>query len=96
MGNKFIPFTLPLIEDDEKREVLEVLESGWLTTGPKTKQFEHGIFIFCWCQNMQLQLNSCTAALHLALEAIGVYKKGDEVIIPTYDLCRYCRSRTLF
>ncbi len=81
MKQKFIPFTLPLIEEDEKKEVLEVLESGWLTTGPKTKQFENEFSSFVGSKHA-IAVNSCTAALHLALEAIGI-QEGDEVIIPT-------------
>ncbi len=81
MAKDFIPFTIPLIEEEEKKEVLEVLESGWLTTGPKTKQFEKEFSSFVGAKHA-IAVNSCTAALHLSLEAIGL-QEGDEVIIPT-------------
>jgi perosamine synthetase len=77
----FIPFSLPLIEEEEKKDVLDALDSGWITTGPRVKQFEKRFAEYINCKNA-IALNSGTAALHLALEAVGL-KKGDEVIIPT-------------
>ena len=77
----FIPFFLPLIEKEEKEEILNTLESGWITTGPKVKQFEADFCKYIGCTHA-VAVNSCTAALHLALEAIGL-KEEDEVIIPT-------------
>ncbi|MCP4367664.1 MAG: DegT/DnrJ/EryC1/StrS family aminotransferase [Deltaproteobacteria bacterium] len=100
MGKKTVPFTLPLIEEEEKREVLEVLESGWLTTGPKTKQFEKEFSSFVGAKHA-IAVNSCTAALHLALETIGI-QEGDEVIIPpmtfaaTAEVVRYFNARPVF
>ena len=97
MENKFIPFTIPLIEEEEKKEVLDVLESGWLTTGPKTKQFEKEFASFVSVKHA-IAVNSCTAALHLALEAIGV-REGDEIIIPpmtfaaTAEVVRYFNAK---
>ena len=97
MQQKFIPFTLPLIEEEEKREVLEVLESGWITTGPKVKQFEQEFASFVGGKHA-IAVNSCTAALHLALEAVGI-QEGDEVIIPTMtfgataEVIRYFKAR---
>ncbi|HXF76364.1 MAG TPA: DegT/DnrJ/EryC1/StrS family aminotransferase [Methylomirabilota bacterium] len=78
---EFVPFHLPSIGDEEIRAVAEVLRSGWLTTGMKVKQFESDFARYLGCGHA-VALNSCTAALHLALEAIGV-EEGDEVIVPT-------------
>jgi len=77
----FLPFHRALIEAEEINAVLEVLQSGWLTTGPRVKQFEA-----CFAQHVgaanAAAVSSCTAALHLALAAIGL-REGDEVILPT-------------
>ena len=79
---KFLPFALPEIDETELREVKEVLESAWVTTGPKTKQFESE-FADAVNAKHAIAVNSCTAALHLALEAIGL-QRGDEVLTTTY------------
>ncbi|MBI1935162.1 aminotransferase class I/II-fold pyridoxal phosphate-dependent enzyme [Candidatus Woesearchaeota archaeon] len=76
--HSFLPFALPLISDDEIREVVDTLRSGWLTTGPKTKKFEDMMKEYIGCRHA-IALSSCTAALHLSLVALGV-KQGDEVI----------------
>jgi perosamine synthetase len=76
-----IPFHLPEIGEEEIRAVVETLRSGWLTTGPKVKQFEKE-FAASVGASHAVAVNSCTAALHLALEAVGV-KAGDEVLVPT-------------
>lgn len=73
-----IPFHRPWIGEEEEREVLETLRSGWLTTGPKTKMFERQFADYVGAEHA-VGLNSCTAALHLALLAHGV-GQGDEVI----------------
>ena len=78
----FLPFARPSITEREKRAVLEVLDSGWLTTGARTKQFEER-FAEAVGARHAVALNSATAALHLALEALGV-GPGDEVIVPTW------------
>ncbi len=78
----FLPFARPSIGDAEKAAVLEVLDSGWLTTGPRTKAFE-AAFAEVTGSRHAIALNSATAALHLALEAFGV-GPGDEVIVPTW------------
>lgn len=78
----FLPFARPSITDREKQAVLEVLDSGWLTTGPRTKEFERA-FAARVGVGHAVALNSATAALHLALEALGV-GPGDEVIVPTW------------
>ncbi len=81
LKNRIIPFFKPSISDDEIAEVSDSLRSGWLTTGPKTKLFEEEIASIVGVK-YAVALNSCTAALHLALEAIGI-KYGDLVIVPT-------------
>lgn len=76
-----IPFYRPSIDSVETEQVLQTLNSGWLTTGPRTKQFEAG-FAEYMKHLYAVAVNSCTAALHLALEAAGV-KAGDTVVVPT-------------
>jgi perosamine synthetase len=77
----FIPFALPDLTTAEIDAVVEVLRSGWVTTGPKAKEFEARFGAAVGADHC-VAVNSCTAALHLALEAAGV-KAGDEVIVPT-------------
>ena len=79
--NPFLPFHVPEIGDEEIRSVVETLRSGWLTTGSKVKQFEENFALYTRATHA-VALNSGTAALHLALDAIGI-KEGDEVIVPT-------------
>ena len=86
--NKFIPFALPDIGEEEIAEVVDSLRSGWLTTGPKTQRFEKEFAAFLNGQHtgdslQALAVNSATAGLHLALEAVGV-GPGDEVITTPY------------
>jgi perosamine synthetase len=76
-----IPFYKPTIGLEEIDEVLATMKSGWLTTGPRTKQFEKEFAIYV-SQKHAVALSSCTAALHLALEAIGL-KAGQGVLVPT-------------
>jgi dTDP-4-amino-4,6-dideoxygalactose transaminase len=79
----FLPFALPDIGEEEINEVVEALRSGWLTTGPKTARFEADFAAFIGDEAQALAVNSATAGLHLALEAVGV-GAGDEVITTTY------------
>jgi len=94
---KFLPFALPDISGSEIDSVVETLRSGWITTGPKTKEFEQE-FAKAVQSPHAVMVNSCTAALHLALEAIGV-TQNDEVIIPsmtfaaTAEVVRYLNAR---
>jgi dTDP-4-amino-4,6-dideoxygalactose transaminase len=81
MSFEFIPFHRPSITEDEIQSVVETLKSGWLTTGTKTKSFEQDFANYVGCKHA-VAVNSGTAALHLALEAIGI-KEADEVIVPT-------------
>ncbi|GAC1635703.1 MAG: UDP-4-amino-4,6-dideoxy-N-acetyl-beta-L-altrosamine transaminase [Candidatus Acidiferrum sp.] len=77
----FIPFHRAMIGSEEVHAVTEVLESGWLTTGPRVKQFE-AAFASCVGAQQAIAVGSCTAALHLALAAIDL-REGDEVLLPT-------------
>jgi perosamine synthetase len=77
-----IPFHLPTIGEEEINEVVETLRSGWLTTGPRVRRFEEAFAEYVGARHA-VAVNSCTAGLHLALEAVGL-RAGDEVIIPTY------------
>lgn len=76
-----VPFFRPEIGDAEIAEVVDTLRSGWLTTGPKVRRFESEFASFVGAPHA-LALNSCTAALHLALEALHV-KADDVVLVPT-------------
>ena len=76
-----IPFHKPHITQNEIDSVIETMQSGWLTMGPKTIEFENAFRAYIDSQ-FAISVNSATAALHLALNAVGV-KKNDEVIIPT-------------
>lgn len=73
-----LPYHRPLIDADDEQAVLKTLRSGWLTTGPTTKRFEAELAAYTAAKHC-VAVNSCTAALHLALEAAGV-GAGDEVI----------------
>jgi dTDP-4-amino-4,6-dideoxygalactose transaminase len=80
----FLPFALPEIGEEEINEVALCLRSGWVTTGPKTKQFESDFTAFLGGEGLEsMAVNSATSGLHLALESVGV-GPGDEVIVPTY------------
>jgi perosamine synthetase len=81
VATAFLPFHRASIEKEEIDAVLGVLQSGWLTSGPRVKEFETAFARFTGASHA-LAVNSCTAALHLALAACGV-GEGDEVIIPT-------------
>jgi dTDP-4-amino-4,6-dideoxygalactose transaminase len=74
----FLPFSPPCVGEEEIAEVVETLRSNWITTGPKTRRFEQE-FARVVDAPAALALNSCTAALHVALVALGV-GAGDEVI----------------
>jgi len=78
---EFISYFKPTIGEEEERDVLACLRSGWLTTGRFAKQFERDFAEFIGVEHA-VALNSCTAALHLALESVGV-EKGDIVLVPT-------------
>ena len=81
----FLPFALPEIGDEEIAEVVDTLKSGWVTTGPKARRFEQDFAAFLGAEPglEAIAINSATAGLHLALEAVGV-GPGDEVITTTH------------
>lgn len=103
-----VPYFRPQITESEIEEVCDTLRSGWLTTGPKTKRFEEEFAAAVGARHA-VALNSCTAALHLALEALGL-RAGEVVLVPamtfaaTAEVVRYagaipllvdCDARTL-
>ena len=75
-----VPFFRPTITDNEIKEVISVLQSGWLTTGPKTAQFEKDFSSLVGAR-YAVAVNSCTAALHLAVEA-DAFERLDLTISP--------------
>ena len=77
-----IPFSPPDITDAEKKLVMEVLDSGWITTGPKTMEFEEKISKYCGVNNT-VALSSATAGLELILKIYNI-SEGDEVITTPY------------
>lgn len=97
----FLPFALPEIGEEEIAEVVASLRSGWVTTGPKTKQFETDFTAFLGGGVEAIAVNSATAGLHLGLEALGV-GPGDEVITTTHtftataEIIRYLGADPVF
>jgi dTDP-4-amino-4,6-dideoxygalactose transaminase len=85
MRDTFLPFCAPSIGEDEIREVVDTLRSGWITTGPKVKRFEQDFAQFVHAPDA-LAVNSGTAALHLALLALGI-GAGDAVITTALTFC---------
>ena len=96
----FLPFAVPHITQAEIDEVVDTLRSGWLTTGPKTKRFEREFAAYIGTPHA-LAVNSATAAMHLALDAIGI-QPDDEVLVPVYtftataEVVVYCRAKPVF
>lgn len=82
MSIRQVPFFRPSIGEDEIEAVVDCLRSGWMTTGPKARQFEDEFATALGGDVHAVAVNSATAAMHLALEAIGI-GPGDEVILPT-------------
>lgn len=97
----FLPFALPDIDEAEINEVIDSLRSGWVTTGPKTKRFESDFAEFIGGNCEAISVNSATAGLHLALEAIDI-SAGDEVITTPYtftataEVIRYLGAHPVF
>jgi dTDP-4-amino-4,6-dideoxygalactose transaminase len=81
----FIPFNRPEIDESEIAEVVSTLQSGWLTTGVRTAQFEKEFREYVGAKHAQA-VSSCTAALHLALAALNI-GPGDEVITTPLTFC---------
>ena len=71
MRETFLPFALPDVGDTELAEIQEAFDSGWITTGPKTRQFEREFPGYVGAKHV-IAANSCTTAMHLALEATGL------------------------
>ena len=85
MRDNFLPFSPPLIGEEEIAEVVETLRSDWITTGPKVRRFEQEFAEAIGAQ-AALAVSSCTAAMHLALAALGV-GPGDAVIASPMTFC---------
>jgi len=100
MADDFLMFHRPSLGPEEEQAVIEVLRSGWLTTGPKAKEFERRFAEFRHVSRA-VATNSCTAALHLALLAMGV-GPGDEVVTSpltfasTANVIVHCGARPVF
>lgn len=92
--DNFIPFHRPSIGKEELDAVQKVLASRWLTSGPAVQQFEREFAKYIGCKHA-LAVNSATAALHLALDAIGL-SPGDEVLVPTYTFTSTAEVVTYF
>jgi dTDP-4-amino-4,6-dideoxygalactose transaminase len=96
----FLPFALPHMTQAEIDEVVDTLRSNWLSTGPKTKRFEHEFAEAVGAQ-YALAVSSATAAMHLALKVLDI-QPGDEVIVPVYTFAataavvEHCGARPLF
>ncbi|MDX2222538.1 MAG: DegT/DnrJ/EryC1/StrS family aminotransferase [Rhodospirillaceae bacterium] len=97
----FLTFGAPEIGEEEIAEVTAVLRSGWVSTGPRARQFEKDFSAYLGGGVESISVNSATAGLHLAMEAIGV-GPGDEVIVPTYtftasaEVVRYLGAHPVF
>ncbi|HEY6339360.1 MAG TPA: DegT/DnrJ/EryC1/StrS aminotransferase family protein [Candidatus Sulfotelmatobacter sp.] len=85
MRDKFLPFSPPMIGEEEIDEVVDTLRSDWITTGPKVKRFEEEFAQFVEAPDA-LAVSSCTAALHLSLLALGI-GAGDAVITTPLTFC---------
>jgi dTDP-4-amino-4,6-dideoxygalactose transaminase len=95
-----IPITIPCLGDEEQQAVGRVLESGWLTQGPRVAEFERAVADYCGAPHA-VAVSSCTAALHLALLALDI-GPGDEVVCPsmsfiaTANAIRYTGAAPVF
>lgn len=92
--SSFLHFALPDTDETEINEMAEAIRSGWVTTGPKTRQFEQEFAAVVEARHA-IAVNSCTAAMHLALEAIGL-QQGDEVITSPYTFAATAEVVTYF
>lgn len=101
MTSKFLPYALPEIGEEEISEVVSVLRSGWVTSGPKVKEFESDFSEYLGEGLEAIAVNSATAGLHLGLEAVGI-GPGDEVITTTHtftataEVIRYLGADPVF
>jgi dTDP-4-amino-4,6-dideoxygalactose transaminase len=85
MRTELLPFSPPLIGEEETAEVLDTLHSDWITTGPKVKQFEREFAAFVGAP-ASLAVSSCTAALHISLKTLGI-GPGDAVLTTPMTFC---------
>ncbi len=91
-----IPFHSACVGEDEARAAADVIRSGWLTMGPRTIEFEQSFASYVGARHA-VGVSSCTAGLHLALEAVGL-QPGDEVLVPTTtftataEVVVYCKA----
>ncbi|HYC49729.1 MAG TPA: DegT/DnrJ/EryC1/StrS family aminotransferase [Gemmatimonadaceae bacterium] len=101
LEHTFLAFAAPEIGEDEIAEVVDSLRSGWVTTGPKARRFEEDFTAYLGGDVESVAVNSATAGLHLALEALGV-GPGDEVITTTHtftataEVVRYMGATPVF
>ncbi len=99
--SNFLPFALPDIGEEEIAEVVACLRSGWITTGPKVREFERDFAEFIGGGVQAVSVNSATAGLHLALEAFGI-GPGDKVLTTPYtftataEVIRYLGAEPVF
>ncbi|MSP51317.1 MAG: DegT/DnrJ/EryC1/StrS family aminotransferase [Alphaproteobacteria bacterium] len=97
---RFLPFALPHIEEEEIEAVAEVMRRGWLTTGDRTLAFEKAFAERVGAAHA-IAVNSCTAAMHLALEALGL-RPGERVVVPIWtftasaEVVRYLGADPVF
>jgi hypothetical protein len=100
LNKRIIPISLPVTGQEEWEALKEPLMSGWLTSGPKVREFEQ-LFAERHRVKHALAVTSATTALHLALVALGV-KEGDEVIVPAFtwvstaNVVLYCGAKVVF
>jgi len=96
----FIPLTRPYFDSEELEEIQKVLDSGWVTQGPKVEEFEDKITEYLGIKHA-IAVTNCTSALHLALISIGV-KRGDEVLVADFTFpatghaVLYCGAKPVF
>jgi UDP-4-amino-4,6-dideoxy-N-acetyl-beta-L-altrosamine transaminase len=100
MRDTYLPFSAPSIGEAEIAAVVDTLRSGWLTTGPRVRQFEEEFASYVGAKHA-VAVNSCTAALHLALEAVGVTRDDEVITSPmtfaaTAEVIRYFGARPVF
>src|ERR1700683_2060085 len=99
--NSFLPFCLPDIGEEEIAEVCDTMRSGWLTSGPKTNQFEEVFSRYLGSGIEAIAVSSATAGLHLAAESVGT-GPGAEVITTPYtftataEVIRYLGAHPVF
>lgn len=96
----FLPIATAVFGKEEEKEIIQTLKSGWITLGPKTKKFEELLAKYTGAK-YAIALNSCSAALHLAMIALGI-KEDDEVITTPFTFAAtaqaiiHCRAKVVF